>query len=85
MVCILFSVSTAEGGPDARLEDFIIHPGYRRQGIGERLLDEVFRRAREAGCARLTLLTDHTNESAIRFYRRAGFLPSRMIPFRISL
>ena len=41
--------------------------------------------ARAAGCSRITLLTDATNESAMRFYGRAGFVGSLMVPFRLSL
>ena len=85
MVSILFTVSTAEGTRAALLEDMVVHPGRRGEGIGERLLDEAILRAREAGCKRITLLTDSTNQSAIRFYVRAGFVRSRMVPFRLSL
>jgi ribosomal protein S18 acetylase RimI-like enzyme len=85
MVSILFTVSTAEGGQAATLEDMIVHPGWRHRGIGERLLQEAIHFAREAGCRRITLLTDVANTSAARFYGRAGFVQSRMVPFRLIL
>jgi len=85
MVSVLFTVSTAEGASAAVLEDMVVHPIRRGEGIGERLLDEAILRAREAGCKRITLLTDSTNQSALRFYGRAGFVRSRMVPFRLSL
>src|SRR4051812_6898760 len=85
MVSILFTVSTAEGGRAAWLEDMIVHPSRRGQGIGDRLLHEAISRARAAGCSRITLLTDATNDSAIRFYGRAGFVRSQMIPLRLSI
>jgi ribosomal protein S18 acetylase RimI-like enzyme len=85
MVSILFTVSTAEGGRAAWLEDMIVHPSRRGQGIGDRLLHEAISRARAAGCSRITLLTDATNDPAIRFYGRAGFVRSQMIPLRLSL
>jgi GNAT superfamily N-acetyltransferase len=85
MVSILFTVSTAEGGRAAWLEDMVVHPSRRGQGIGERLLHEAITGARAAGCSRVTLLTDATNSSAMRFYGRAGFVRSQMIPFRLSL
>jgi GNAT superfamily N-acetyltransferase len=85
MVSILFTVSTAEGGRAAWLEDMIVHPNWRGQGIGERLLHEAIRQARAAGCSRITLLTDATNHSAMRFYGRAGFVRSQMVPFRLHL
>ena len=85
MVSILFTVSTAEGGLAAWLEDMVVHPDRRGQGIGERLLNEAVSGARAAGCSRITLLTDATNDSAMRFYQRAGFAQSQMVPFRLSL
>jgi GNAT superfamily N-acetyltransferase len=85
MVSILFTVSTAEGARAALLEDMVVHPDRRGEGIGEQLLDEAIRRARETGCKRITLLTDDTNEPAMRFYARAGFARSRMVPMRIGL
>ena len=85
MVSILFSVSTSEGGRAAWLEDMVVHPSQRGQGIGERLLHKAISEARAAGCSRITLLTDATNSSAMRFYGRAGFVRSQMVPFRLSL
>src|SRR5271168_3307810 len=46
MVSILFTVSTAEGGRAAVLEDMVVHPSRRGEGIGERLLNEAILRAR---------------------------------------
>ena len=85
MVSILFTVSTAEGAGAAVLEDMVVHPSRRGEGIGKRLLDEAILRAREAGCKRITLLTDFTNQCAMRFYGRAGFVRSGMAPFRLTL
>ncbi len=85
MVSILFSVSTAEGGRVAWLEDMIVHPDKRGQGIGRTLLDAAIRGAREAGCLRLTLLTDTTNAAAMQFYARSGFSRSAMLPMRLKL
>lgn len=85
MVSILFTVSTAEGGRAAWLEDMVMHPSWRGQGIGNQLLRQAINEARAAGCSRVTLLTDDTNSSAMRFYERAGFVRSRMVPFRLSL
>lgn len=85
MVSILFSVSTAEGGRVAWLEDMVVHPDRRGQGIGELLLQEAIRSARQSGCLRITLLTDGTNRAAMRFYSRGGFVRSRMVPFRLKL
>jgi ribosomal protein S18 acetylase RimI-like enzyme len=85
MVSILFTVSTAQGGRAAWLEDMIVHPSRRGEGIGEQLLREAIRGAQAAGCTRITLLTDADNTSAQRFYERAGFERSRMLTYRLAL
>ena len=47
--------------------------------------DNAISVARAKGCKRITLLTDKTNESAQRFYKRQGFELSSMVPMRLSL
>ena len=85
MVGILYTVSTAEGGQAAWLEDMVVHPDLRGRGVGEQLLQTAVEQARAAGYKRITLLTDAVNERAIRFYGRAGFKASAMIPLRLKL
>ena len=85
MVSILFTVSTAEGGRAAWLEDMVVHPNWRGKSIGAQLLHEAINRVSATGCARITLLTDSTNSAAIHFYENAGFIRSGMIPLRLHL
>jgi len=85
MVSILFTVSTAQGGQAAWLEDMVVHPGWRDHGIGNRLLQDAITGARTCGCSRITLLADAGNESAMRFYGRSGFVRSSMVPLRLEL
>lgn len=85
MVTILFTVSTAEGGRAAWLEDMVVRPDWRGQGIGRRLLSHALAGARMAGCTRVALLTDRDNCQAIGLYGKAGFERSRMVPFRLKL
>jgi ribosomal protein S18 acetylase RimI-like enzyme len=82
MVSLLFTISTAEGGRSAWLEDMVIHPAHRNRGLGERLIQHALHDAPKLGCTRVTLLTDGTNIGAMRFYERAGFRRSQMVPFR---
>ena len=85
MVSLLFTVSTAEGGRVAWLEDMVVHPDWRGRGIGARLLQVAISQARAAGCHRITLLTDADNVAAQEFYGRAGFARSAMVPLRLQL
>ena len=66
MVSLLFTISTAEGGPACWLEDMVLHPDWRGGGLGTRLLQHAIDWARGRGCTRISLLTDKTNEGAIR-------------------
>jgi len=84
MVNLLFTISTAEGGPVCLLEDMIVHPDHRG-GTGSRLLQYAIDFARASGFVRITLLTDQTNAGAIQFYKRHGFTPSEMTALRLSL
>lgn len=85
MVSILRSVSTAEGGPVGLLEDFVVRPEARRNGLGARLLAYAIERACADGLLRLLLLTDGNNADAQRLYERAGFTRSGMLPMRLRL
>lgn len=85
MVSLLFTVSTAQGTPVCWLEDMVLRTGHRDGGLGSRLLEHALRYAKANGFSRITLLTDRTNERAIRFYQRHGFRPSEMIPLRLYL
>ena len=85
MVNLLFTVSTALGGRVAILEDMVVAPEHRGCGAGAKLLHSAIDFAREAGCLRITVLTDRTNDGAIRFYQRKGFVLSNMIPLRLGM
>ena len=85
MVNLLFTVSTALGGRVALLEDMIVHPSRRGGGAGSGLLRAAIEAAREAGCRRISLLTDRDNEAAQNFYRKHGFTLSDMVTLRLLL
>jgi GNAT superfamily N-acetyltransferase len=85
MVNLLFIVSTACGGKVALLEDMVVHPARRGGGLGSKLLQAAIELARHADCLRVTLLTDRTNDAAIRFYQRHEFGISAMLPLRLAL
>ena len=85
MVNLLFTVSTAEGGRVMLLEDMIVHPDHRGQGVGLLLIEAAIARAAAERCARITLLTDEDNNQAQWFYGRAGFRRSAMIPMRRAI
>ena len=85
MASLLYTVSTAEGGRAAWLEDVVVRPDRRRRGIGRLLLEHLASRAHAEGVLRLTLLTDPGNERAHALYEGLGFRFSAMRPMRLKL
>lgn len=83
MVNLLFTISTAEGGPVVLMEDVIVHPMHRGQGYGSRLLKHAIEFAREKKFKRITLLTDKISAESQRFFQKHGFSFSHMIPMRL--
>jgi len=82
---VLFTVSTALGGRVAILDDFVVAAAARGRGIGSALLERAIVVAREQGCLRIALQTDHDNVEAQRLYQRHGFALSTMLPMRLIL
>lgn len=85
MVNVLFTVSTALGERVAWLEDMVITADARGRGLGSQLIKAAIAAAREAGCHRITLLTDADNAIAQQFYRQQGFVTSEMRVMRLHL
>jgi ribosomal protein S18 acetylase RimI-like enzyme len=82
MVVVLLTTSTALGKKVAILEDMVVSPGLRGRGVGTSLVEYAVEFAMNKGCGRVTLLTDHDNEAAHKFYRKCGFVKSDMVVFR---
>jgi GNAT superfamily N-acetyltransferase len=85
MVNILFTVSTALGARVGMLEDMVVNKSARNCGVGSKLIEFALEYATEQGCKRMTLLTDHDNEAAHRFYQKHGFSRSSMVVFRKAM
>ncbi|MBK1792407.1 GNAT family N-acetyltransferase [Persicirhabdus sediminis] len=82
MVNLLFTISTALGGPVILMEDFIIHPDHRGQGYGAKLIDYVLDYANQKQFKRITLLTDKMSADSQNFFQNQGFEYSQLIPMR---
>jgi GNAT superfamily N-acetyltransferase len=58
---------------DRECEILTLHTAAQGRGVGTALIKAVERVARDAGCARLWVLTTNDNVDALRFYQRRGF------------
>lgn len=59
----------------AFLKDFVVMPGWRRQGIGEALMLRTFEACRNRYHTALDLEVPPANTAAQRFFRRMRFVP----------
>ena len=58
---------------EGHITTFGVHPDWRRQGVGARLLLRLVDIALEMGAARMTLEVRVSNQAAQELYRRFGF------------
>lgn len=73
MVLLIMPNLSHNASPWALVENMVIDPGYRRQGLGRLLMDYAVARAKEAGCYKLSLSSNKERQEAHRFYRSSGF------------
>ena len=64
-------LSVAAG--EAHILNLCVDPKYRALGYGERLLDEILKRARDLEVREIFLEVRPSNEKAIALYRKKGF------------
>ena len=77
--CLLIEDHPARKG-HAEVLDLGVVEDHRRQGHGERLLQDAERRARTAGVCCTYLSTYAGDDAAIAFYRHCGFTPVATLP-----
>ena len=80
---IIFHRSTTLIEPTCYLQDLFTAQAVRGQGIGRRLIEAVYDRARRAGASRVYWQTHETNTTAMRLYdqvaERSGFIIYRKL------
>lgn len=58
---------------DVYLQDVMVHPGHRRQGVARTLINSVALQARAWGCDRLYLTSEPDNTTAHASWTKMGF------------
>ena len=61
------------GAPSGIVEDVVVHPAWRGQGIGKQMMAFALEQCRQAGCYKLALSSNRKREAAHRFYEALGF------------
>jgi ribosomal protein S18 acetylase RimI-like enzyme len=70
---LTLTIFLTPGGTVGWIEDVVVDEAARGQGIGEALVKEGVRRAREGGARQIDLHSGNHRAAAIRLYRRVGF------------
>jgi GNAT superfamily N-acetyltransferase len=66
------------GGRVAQIENVLVSPDQRGQGIGEAMMRWAIDEARRRGCFRVQLTSNRRRTRAHAFYERLGFVPSHV-------
>jgi ribosomal protein S18 acetylase RimI-like enzyme len=61
------------GGMEALVDEMLIHPSRRSEGIGEMLLQATLERAKQAGVKVVFLETEKDNPRSRKLYSKVGF------------
>ena len=64
------------GGKMGHIEDIVIHPHYRKMGLGKLLLNALFDIAKEKNCYKTAL---QCKENNLNFYTKCGYVLSGSI------
>jgi len=67
--------------PFAVVENVIIDPAYRQQGLGWALLEHIEAACIAADCSKIMLQSSVTREDAHRLFRRLGYASDRKLGF----
>jgi GNAT superfamily N-acetyltransferase len=78
LVHYLFHRSSTQLRSNCYLQDLFTVESARRQGVGRALIEEVYRRAAQAGSGRVYWQTQETNATAMKLYdkvaEKSGFI-----------
>lgn len=78
---VQLQISTAMRSYAAQIEDLVLHPEFRRRGIGSRLLDAAGAWAKQRGARRLQLNCDDQNLPAMRFYEARNWIRTHLFNY----
>jgi len=59
---------------EGHITTLAVHPFYRRQGLGAKLMHELIDEAKRRRCTKMTLEVRPSNHSALELYTKTGFI-----------
>jgi ribosomal protein S18 acetylase RimI-like enzyme len=71
-ICFL-GFSTFYARPIINIHDFTVLKEFRKNGIGNKLVEAIEKKAIELNCCKLTLEVQEMNKNALRLYENCGF------------
>lgn len=80
---LVLSFVSALTGLRAWIDDLAVDPEYRRQGIGQALVEAAIQRASRRGATHLFMDTSRGSSGAREFYRSCGFAEDGVAPLHI--
>jgi ribosomal protein S18 acetylase RimI-like enzyme len=72
-ISVVYYISFLHKGGTALIKELIVSADFRNAGIGKALLQQAVTISQEDGMNEIEVGTERDNESAIAFYKRAGF------------
>jgi ribosomal protein S18 acetylase RimI-like enzyme len=72
-------------GRSGRIEDVVVDEQYRGRGLGERLIKELIRRAKDRGCRYVELTSRPQRKTANLLYQRLEFQRRETNVYRLPL
>ena len=81
---VVLSLHESEVVRQLSIDVLYVDPGYRRKGLGRKLIEKALTYSRECGATSVRLDVSVGNEAALGLYRIAGFATTRLQLERIS-
>lgn len=82
---LLGSVMVGYDGHRGWINYLAVHPDHQRKGLGRLLMHAAEQRLRAMGCVKINLQVRGSNDEALGFYRRLGFVVDDAVSMGLRL
>lgn len=59
--------------PIAELDELMVHPDFRKHGLGKKFMDVIEKKAKEYNCYRIFIESHYDHKGAHKFYEALGY------------